>query len=45
MNMRKLIGIIQSSGYRGYLPIKTLVAGDPKIKVKQMAQELRDVLN
>lgn len=40
-DLRKVIGIIKASGYRGYVPIETLGAGDPKIKVPQFLAEVR----
>lgn len=33
VDLDKLIGIIKSSGYKGYLPIETLGEGDPKSKI------------
>ncbi|HEV8284386.1 MAG TPA: sugar phosphate isomerase/epimerase family protein [Chitinophagaceae bacterium] len=33
VDLDKLMGIIKSSGYKGYLPIETLGEGDPKSKV------------
>jgi sugar phosphate isomerase/epimerase len=45
VDIQKLVGIIQSSGYQGYLPVETLGTGDPQIKTKQLAQRLRDALN
>lgn len=43
-DLAKVIGIIKSSGYRGYLPIETLGAGDPKIKVPIFLAEVRQAL-
>lgn len=43
-DLQKVIAIIKSSGYRGYLPIETLGAGDPKIKVPLFLAEVRDAL-
>lgn len=40
----KIIPIVRSSGYRGYLPIETLGAGDPKIKVPVFLAEVRNAL-
>jgi sugar phosphate isomerase/epimerase len=40
-DLRKVIGIIKASGYRGYVPIETLGAGDPKIKVPQFLAEVK----
>jgi sugar phosphate isomerase/epimerase len=44
-DMKKLVDIILSSGYKGYLPIETLGAGDPKIKVKQLEAILLAEIN
>ncbi|SOE24138.1 Sugar phosphate isomerase/epimerase [Spirosomataceae bacterium TFI 002] len=38
---KKLMEIIKSSSYQGFLPIETLGEGDPKVKVKQMLSELK----
>ena len=43
-DMNKLISIIKSSGYKGYLPIETLGDGDPKIKVKAMFEKLNNAI-
>lgn len=43
-DLRKVIGIIKASGYRGYVPIETLGAGDPAIKVPQFLAEVRKAL-
>lgn len=43
-NLNKVIGIIKSSGYRGYVPIETLGAGDPKVKVPVFLAEVRKAL-
>ena len=39
-NFDKLLSIIKASGYRGFLPIETLGAGDPKPKVKALLATL-----
>jgi sugar phosphate isomerase/epimerase len=44
-DFNKLVGIIMASGYRGYLPVETLGAGDPKIKLAAMLEKLRNALN
>jgi sugar phosphate isomerase/epimerase len=36
----RLVDIIKKSGYKGYLPIETLGAGDPKLKVAQLFVKL-----
>jgi hypothetical protein len=44
-DLKKLLQIIRSSGYRGYLPIETLGPGDPKAKVPLFLQEVRRALS
>ncbi len=43
-DVRKIISLIKASGYRGYVPIETLGAGDPKIKVPVFLEEVRRAL-
>lgn len=43
-DINKLIAIIKASSYKGYLPIETLGAGDPKIKVITLLEKLRNAL-
>ena len=43
-DMDKLLGIIKSSGYKGYLPIETLGKGDPKIKVITLLAKLQKAI-
>ncbi|MBA4140804.1 MAG: sugar phosphate isomerase/epimerase [Segetibacter sp.] len=43
-DLNKVIGIIKASGYRGYVPIETLSAGDPKIKVPLFLAEVRKAM-
>ena len=43
-DMDKLMGIIKSSGYKGYLPIETLGEGDPKIKVTTLLAKLQKAM-
>jgi sugar phosphate isomerase/epimerase len=38
---KKLFDIIKANCYRGYIPIETLGAGDPKMKIKAMLVEVR----
>lgn len=40
-DVRKIISLIKASGYRGYVPIETLGAGDPTIKVPVFLKEVR----
>lgn len=44
VNLKKLIRIIRSSGYRGYLPIETLPPGDPRIAVPELLKKLRKAI-
>jgi sugar phosphate isomerase/epimerase len=44
-DMDKLMGIIKSSGYKGYLPIETLGDGDPKIKVNTLLGKLQKAMS
>ena len=43
-DMDKLMGIIKSSGYKGYLPIETLGEGDPKTKITSLLSKLKKVM-
>jgi sugar phosphate isomerase/epimerase len=43
-DLKKLFKIIKESGYRGYIPIETLGKGDPKVKVAQFIQEVREAM-
>ena len=43
-DMEKLMGIIHSSGYKGYLPIETLGDGDPKTKISALLAKLQNSL-
>jgi sugar phosphate isomerase/epimerase len=43
-DLDKVFAIIKSSGYNGYLPIETLGAGDPKLKVPVFYKEVRKAL-
>lgn len=40
-DLKKLFGIIKSSGYRGYIPIETLGKGDPHQKVARFMTEVQ----
>jgi sugar phosphate isomerase/epimerase len=44
VDLSKLLKIIITSGYRGYLPIETLGAGDPKVKVRKFFTEVKSAL-
>jgi sugar phosphate isomerase/epimerase len=43
MDFIRLLKLIRASGYRGYLPIETLVS-DPFVAVPQMMQKLREAM-
>jgi sugar phosphate isomerase/epimerase len=43
-DMDKLMTIIKSSGYNGYLPIETLGAGDPKTKIIALLEKFKKAL-
>ncbi len=43
-DLDKVFAIIKASGYNGYLPIETLGAGDPKLKVPVFYKEVRKAL-
>ena len=43
-DMDKLMGIIKSSGYKGYLPIETLGEGDPKTKITSLFAKLQKAM-
>ena len=49
MDLQKLVGVIRAAGYRGYLPIETLVAPgqpyDPFVKVPRFLREVRAALS
>lgn len=40
-DLNKIMQIVRSSGYRGYLPIETLGTGDPKVKVPAFLEQVR----
>ncbi|HAR37616.1 MAG: xylose isomerase [Bacteroidetes bacterium GWD2_45_23] len=41
VDLEKLFSLIKKAGYRGYLPIETLGAGDPYQKVPRLLNEVR----
>lgn len=41
----RLFGIIQASGYRGYLPLETLGPGDARAKIARFLDEVREAWN
>lgn len=42
-DLRKVKAIIERGGYRGFLPIETLGAGDPRAKVAKFANQVHEV--
>ncbi len=42
-DLRRIKALIDKSGYRGFLPIETLGAGDPKVKVARFLAEARAI--
>jgi sugar phosphate isomerase/epimerase len=44
-DIQKIIGIVKSSSYSGYLPIETLGEGDPKSKVSALFGRVKQALN
>lgn len=43
-DINRIIHDIKASGYRGYLPIETLGAGDPKVKVPRLVEKVQKAL-
>jgi sugar phosphate isomerase/epimerase len=43
-DLKKIFGIVKASGYKGYLPIETLGAGDPFEKVPKFYKEVKAAL-
>lgn len=41
----RLIKIIKTSGYKGYIPIETLGPGDPRPKVEALFKKVKDAVN
>lgn len=41
----KIIGIVKQCGYKGYLPLETLGEGDPYVKVKDLYNRVKIVLD
>jgi sugar phosphate isomerase/epimerase len=44
-DLERLVAMIKAHDYRGYLPIETLGAGDPKQKISIMLSKFRTALN
>jgi len=43
-DLERLMKIIKASGYKGYLPIETLGAGDPKVKIPALLEKLKKAM-
>jgi len=43
-DLERLMKIIKASGYKGYLPIETLGAGDPKIKIPALLEKVKKAM-
>lgn len=43
-DLAKVMRIVKDSGYRGYLPVETLGAGDPRQKVPVFVEKVRRIL-
>jgi sugar phosphate isomerase/epimerase len=43
-DLTRIIRIAKDAGYRGFMPLETLGAGDPKVKVKALLTEFRDAM-
>jgi sugar phosphate isomerase/epimerase len=43
-DIQRLVDIIKTSGYRGYIPIETLGPGDPKTKVKVLYKKVKEAV-
>ncbi len=44
VDLRKIVAILRNTGYRGYIPLETLGAGDPKAKIAHFLEEVRRAL-
>jgi sugar phosphate isomerase/epimerase len=44
-DIARLIKIIKTSGYKGYIPIETLGPGDPRSKVEALFKKVKDAVN
>jgi len=43
-DLNRIMKIIQEKGYRGYIPLETLGAGDPKVKVSNFLKEIKQAM-
>lgn len=44
-DLRKILQIVREAGYRGYLPLETLGAGDPRVKLRRFYEEFRQAMS
>lgn len=45
VDLNKVIAAVKAAGYKGYLPVETLGAGDPKVKVPVFVEKVRKALS
>ena len=43
-DVKKVMGLIKKSNYRGYIPLETLGEGDPKVKVSAFLEEIKEAM-
>jgi len=43
-DLERVINLIKPSDYQGYIPIETLGAGDPKVKVEALLAKVKKYL-
>jgi hypothetical protein len=43
-DLKKIAAILKNAGYRGYIPIETLGAGDPTEKVIRFYNEVKEAI-
>jgi sugar phosphate isomerase/epimerase len=43
-DLRRIVQIVNEAGYRGYLPLETLGAGDPRVKLRRFYEEFHQAM-
>jgi sugar phosphate isomerase/epimerase len=43
-DLGRIMAVIRTAGYRGYLPLETLGEGDPRVKVPRFLEEIRQAV-
>jgi sugar phosphate isomerase/epimerase len=43
-DLNKIAAILKAAGYRGYIPLETLAAGDPRVKMTRFIDEVRKAI-